>query len=680
MAEKLFSLVYLVPLLPLLGAAINGAYAFSGVRLVRPFVHTVALTAIFIPFLITLGAFFHVTSLPHESRQIIVTLFPWIDVGSFKANVEFLIDPLSLTLMLVITGIGSLIHLYSVGYMSHEPSYARFFTYLNLFCFAMLILVMGSNAPMMFIGWEGVGLCSYLLIGFWFTDPAKAAAGMKAFVVNRVGDFAFIVGFLILYWTLQSKGHATVQFVELRSAVDHLNGVMIGGISAVTLICVLMFIGATGKSAQIPLYVWLPDAMAGPTPVSALIHAATMVTAGVYMIGRMSYLFSMSPVALNIIATVGFVTALFAAIIGFTQNDIKKVLAYSTVSQLGYMFGAMGVAAYTAGVFHLLTHAFFKACLFLGSGSVIHAMSGEQDIQKMGALRKHLPVTHATFFLSTLAIAGIFPFSGFFSKDEILWHAFNQSKLLWLIGVCAAAGTAVYMLRMVTLTFYGESRVSEEAMHHLHESPLSMTLPLMVLAFLAVTGGFLGIPESIGHLFGWHESNLLEHWLEPALVFPKEETHMASHLVEYLLMFFSLGIAVFGCVVGYLLYTKRRDIPERLASEHPKIYRFVYNKYFVDEFYKAVFVDNLLRLNNFLALFDQKVIDGVVNGAAYVTKIGAYVSGWFDRTFVDGLVNLTASVTSFGGIIAKRFQTGRIQTYLYLALGAVLIIIFYRFG
>ncbi|QQR81676.1 MAG: NADH-quinone oxidoreductase subunit L [Deltaproteobacteria bacterium] len=680
MAEKLFSLIYLVPLLPLLGAFVNGAYAFSGAKLVRPFVHTIALAAIFIPFLITVGAFLHVTSLPEESRQVVVTFFPWLDVGSFKANVEFLIDPLSLTLMLVITGIGSLIHLYSVGYMSHEPSYARYFTYLNLFCFAMLILVMGSNVPMMFIGWEGVGLCSYLLIGFWFTDSAKAAAGMKAFVVNRVGDFAFIVGFLLLYWTLQSKGHATVQFVELRNAVTHLDGVMLGSFSLVTIVCVLMFIGATGKSAQIPLYVWLPDAMAGPTPVSALIHAATMVTAGVYMIGRMSYLFSMSPAALNIIATVGFVTALFAAIIGFTQNDIKKVLAYSTVSQLGYMFGAMGVAAYTAGVFHLLTHAFFKACLFLGSGSVIHAMSGEQDIQKMGALRKHLPITHATFFLSTLAIAGIFPFSGFFSKDEILWHAFNHSKLLWLIGVTAAAGTAVYMLRMVTLTFYGESRVSEEAMHHLHESPLSMTIPLMVLAFLAVFGGFLGVPESLGHFFGLHESNLLEHWLEPSLVFPKEALPMASHATEYFLMVFSLGIAISGCLIGFVLYTKRKDIPESLAQKYPKVYEFIYNKYYVDEFYKAVFVNNLLRLNDFLALFDQKVIDGIVNGTAYVTKIVAYVSGWVDRTFVDGLVNLTASVTSFGGIIARRFQTGRIQTYLYLALGAILVIVFYRFG
>jgi len=686
MTQFFEKLVFLVPIFPLIGALINGGYAFfsavPGGRKHphhRTFIHTVACSALILSFLVTLGTFFHFVGLPAEERQLTVTLFPWVNLGGFKADVAFLIDPLSLTLMLVITGVGSLIHIYSAGYMSHEPGYARYFSYLNLFCFAMLTLVMGANFPMMFVGWEGVGLCSYLLIGFWFTDKAKAVAGMKAFVVNRIGDFGFIVGFLLLYWSLQSVGssggHSTVTFTELRSVVSSLQGQTWMGVSVVTLVCIFFFVGATGKSAQIPLYIWLPDAMAGPTPVSALIHAATMVTAGVYMIARLSFLFSMSSVALNVVAVVGFSTALFAAIIGFAQNDIKKVLAYSTVSQLGYMFGAMGVAAYTAGIFHLVTHAFFKACLFLGSGSVIHAMSGEQDMRKMGDLKKHLPITHMTFLISTLAITGIFPFAGFFSKDEILWHAFNHCSVLWGMGVLAAAGTAIYMFRLVTMTFYGESRVSKEAMHHLHESPLSMTIPLMVLAFLAIVGGFMGIPESLG---GEH-SNLLERWLEPVLVAPAESIQMSSHSIEYLLMVFSLSVAVAGCFSGYVLYTRRKDIPEKIVQKFPRLYRFVENKYYVDELYDFVFVKNLLRLNNFLAQFDLKVVDGAVNGVAKVTEVSAYVSGWFDRTFVDGTVNLIASVTSWGGVAMRKLQSGKIQAYLYIAAGGVLIVMVYKF-
>ena len=669
MFETLARFAFLIPLLPLLGALINGSYSFSGKKLVRPVVHWIACGSIFLSFLLTIAAFLHIVGLPGEERHLTLNLFPWLDLANAKADVAFLIDPLSLTLMLIITGVGFLIHLYSVGYMSHEPSYARYFSYLNLFCFAMLTLVMGENLFMMFVGWEGVGLCSYLLIGFWFTDKEKAQAGMKAFVVNRIGDFGFIIGFLLLFWTLQGLGRPTASFAELREVAPLLAGQSWMGVPVVTLVCLFFFVGATGKSAQIPLYVWLPDAMAGPTPVSALIHAATMVTAGIYMIGRMSFLFSMSPTALAVIATVGFSTALFAAVIGFAQNDIKKVLAYSTVSQLGIMFGAMGVAAYTAGIFHLMTHAFFKACLFLGSGSVIHAMSGEQDIRKMGGLKSYLPITYKTFFIATLAIAGIFPFAGFFSKDEILWHAFNHNPLLWAMGLLAAAGTAIYMFRLVTLTFYGENRSDEKTKHPIHESPLTMTIPLMVLAALSILGGFLGFP---------HHS-ILEHWLEPVLVAPAEEASMAPQVVEYLLMILSLGVATAGCYTGYLLYTRRRDIPEMIVKKFPLLHRVVEQKFYVDEIYQIIFVKNLLRLNNFLASFDMRVVDGIVNFSAVLTKVSAFFSAWFDKTFVDGSVNFVADLASWSGAGLRKMQSGRIQAYLYYAMGAVLVVLLYRF-
>ncbi len=668
-----------VPLLPLIGALINGVYSFSGKKLVRPFVHTVACGVMLISFLISLMTFFHFLGLPGEERRQVLTFFPWVHLGSLRLDAALLIDPLSLTLMLVVTGVGFLIHLYSVGYMHHDPGYARYFSYLNLFCFAMLLLVMGANLPMMFVGWEGVGLCSYLLIGFWFSDREKAIAGMKAFIVNRIGDFGFLIGFLLLFWTLQAAGKPTLDFMEIRAAVPLLEGTTWMGVSVATLVGIFFFVGATGKSAQIPLYVWLPDAMAGPTPVSALIHAATMVTAGVYMIGRMSFLFSLSPVALNVVATVGFVTALFAALIGFAQNDIKKVLAYSTVSQLGYMFGAMGVAAFTAGIFHLVTHAFFKACLFLGSGSVIHAMSGEQDIRKMGGLKSHLPVTHMTFLIATLAIAGIFPFAGFFSKDEILWHAFNRQPVLWAIGLLTAAGTAIYMFRMVTLTFYGTLRAEGDVRHHIHESPPTMTIPLVVLAFFSIVGGFIGIPAALGELAGLSHSHLFEAWLEPSLVFPPEGGHEFPHAVEYGLMAGSLLVAMIGSMAGYRLYSRRQDIPKKIVQNHPVLYRWVANKFYVDEFYQKFVVGSLLRLNDGLARFDLRVIDGLVNFMALFTKVTAYFSGWFDRIFVDGLVNRVADLTSWGGGVLRQVQSGRIQAYLYYAVGGVLLVVLYRF-
>ncbi len=672
------SLVHLVPILPLMGAIVNGSFTFLGKKVPKGLTALIACGSLFAAFLISVGTFIYVTGLPEDTREITITLFPWIDLGGFKADVAFLIDPLSLTMMLVVTGVGSLIHLYSVGYMHDDPSFSRYFTYLNLFCFAMLTLVMGANVPMMFVGWEGVGLCSYLLIGFWFTDQEKAAAGMKAFIVNRIGDFAFIVGFLLLYWTLYSLGNPTVNFTEIRDAAHLLVGKTWNGVPILMLVTLLFFVGATGKSAQIPLYTWLPDAMAGPTPVSALIHAATMVTAGVYMIGRMSGLYSLAPETRMIVSTIGFSTAIFSAVIAFAQNDIKKVLAYSTVSQLGFMFGAMGTGMYAAGIFHLVTHAFFKACLFLGSGSVIHAMGGEQDIRKMGGLKDHMPITYRTFLLATIAIAGIFPFAGFFSKDEILWQTFNQYKVLWAVGVVTAACTAIYMFRMVTLTFFGKCRADEHTKHHLHESPATMTIPLIVLAALSVAGGFLGVPEALGHLVGWHHSNLFEHWLAPSFVLPKAPV-FASHAVEYGLMLLSLAVATAGCVIGYTLYSKRTDIPAALAAKFPGLHRAMQNKFYVDEIYEAVFVNNLLRLNDFLAMFDLKVVDGAVNLTGFLTKVGAYISGGFDRIFVDGLVNLVANVARWGGAGVRRLQSGQIQAYLFYAVGGVLLVMLYRF-
>jgi NADH-quinone oxidoreductase subunit L len=398
------------------------------------------------------------------------------------------------------------------------------------------------------------------------------------------------------------------------------------------------------------------------------------------MIGRNSFLFSMSPVALGVIATVGFSTALFAAVIGFAQNDIKKVLAYSTVSQLGYMFGAMGVAAYTAGIFHLVTHAFFKACLFLGSGSVIHAMSGEQDIRKMGGLKDYIPITYRTFFIATIAIAGIFPFAGFFSKDEILWHAFNTLPHFWVVGLITAGCTAIYMFRLVTLTFYGETRMDEETKHHIHESPVSMTIPLIILAFLSIVGGFLNFPETMGHLFHLEGiSEGLGRWLEPVLVMPANQHELYPPIAEFGLGFVALAVAVAGCYLGYLMYSSRKDIPETVVRKFPNLYRIVSNKFYVDEFYQRVFVRGLLRLNDLASLFDAKVIDRIVNLSASFTKFGAYLSAWFDRTFVDGLVNLTGETTALGGALFRKMQSGRIQTYLYYALGAVLLVMMYRF-
>lgn len=707
--------IWLIPLLPLIGFVLNGVPTALGVKLPRSYVYGVACGVMFLAFAMALSTFLVIKGMAPDSRSFTTTLWPWIHVGAMKVNIAFLIDPLTCIMLLIITGIGSLIHVYSTGYMAEDHDYPRFFSYLNLFCFMMLLLVMGDNMFLLFVGWEGVGLCSYLLIGFWFHHKPNGAAGMKAFIVNRVGDFGLMIGMMTLFWSLHAAGQATLTFVELKTAVASLNGMTVFGFSAVTFICIFLFIGATGKSAQIPLYVWLPDAMAGPTPVSALIHAATMVTAGVYMIARMNWLFEMSDTALMVIATVGALTAFFGATIGFAQNDIKKVLAYSTVSQLGYMFVAMGSGAYSAGVFHLMTHAFFKACLFLGSGSVILGMHHEQDMRLMGGLRKYMPITFWTFMLSTIAISGIVPFSGFFSKDEILWQAFARGGhntwyyLVWAFAVLGAMGTAFYMMRCVTMTFFGELRANDEsvkklvhgAAHHddahhddhhddhdahddhhghghgplvPHEQPLNVTIPLMVLAVLAVFGGFLNVPYAINAIFGGHSSGILNEWLAPVIPVHK---HHEVHAIEYILMIKSVAVAALFMALGYLAYTKHKDKIENFVQKFPGLYKTVYNKYFVDEFYFATVVKFVLWFDHVCARFDSGVVDGVVNLVGRATEVYSRVVAWCDKFLVDGFVNGAAWTVSVSGAQLKRVQTGKIQHYAFVAvLGVVIVLVF----
>jgi len=513
-----------IVLLPLIGAVING---LAGAQIQKTLgkwaISAISCAVVWIAFAFSVWAFLDLLKLDPSHRLLLDRLFTWIAVGNLHVDFAFQADPLSAVMILVVTGVGGLIHIYSIGYMNEERSYWRYFAFLNLFTFAMLTLVLADNLILMFVGWEGVGLCSYALIGLWYSDWNNASAGSKAFIVNRIGDFAFMVGIFLLFWALAGEGHATLTFRYLAEHAHLLEGHMFWGIGTVTLITWLMFVGATGKSAQIPLYVWLPDAMAGPTPVSALIHAATMVTAGVYMIARLNFLYSMSPATLTWVAWVGGLTAFAAATIGVAQNDIKKVLAYSTVSQLGYMFLAMGSAAYAAGIFHLMTHAFFKGCLFLAAGSVIHAMHHEQDMRKMGGLSRYLPYTYMTFFISTIAIAGIPPAAGFFSKDEILWKTFSSGHVfLWGLGLAGAALTAFYMFRLVFMTFHGDFRGDAHTREHLHESPVSMTLPLVILAALALLAGALGVPVALGG------SNRFEHWLAPVMGGGAHGVHQAA--------------------------------------------------------------------------------------------------------------------------------------------------------
>ncbi|HVN87865.1 MAG TPA: NADH-quinone oxidoreductase subunit L [Candidatus Binatia bacterium] len=626
--------LWLIPALPLLGVVIN---ATLGQRLGRGLVAIVAPGVVGIAFAVSLFTFASLLSLP-SGTALTDTAFPWIHAGALQLDVGFRVDPLSAVMILVVTGVGFLIHVYSIGYMSHEPDVARYFTYLNLFTFAMLVLVLADSLPLLFVGWEGVGLCSYLLIGFWYDKEENANAGKKAFIVNRVGDAGFLLGTFLLFWNLGAGTH-TFAFTELQA---HVKDIPLGVVTAAAL---LLFVGATGKSAQLPLYVWLPDAMAGPTPVSALIHAATMVTAGVYMIARLNFLYVLTPTALTVVAWIGALTALFAATIGLAQNDIKKVLAYSTISQLGYMFLGVGVGAFSAGVFHLMTHAFFKALLFLGAGSVIHGMSGEQDMQKMGGLRKRMPITFGTFFIANLAIAGIPGFAGFFSKDEILLRAFtseNGSPALWVLGAIGAGLTAFYMYRLLFLTFYGECRADAEVAHHIHESPGAMTGPLVILAVLSIVGGWIGLPSH------WLWGNRFEQFLAP--VFGHQDAEHVSAALEYGLMATSVGIAVVGIAVAYFCYIVQPGMPMLIAWRAKGLYDLLFNKYYVDELYDAIVVQPIRRLSDKLwRSVDAGVIDGAVNGAA--------------------------EAVSMAGGVWRRWQTGNVQHYaLSFFVGAVVLI------
>jgi len=653
--------VWIVPLMPLIGAVIN---LFLGRRLGNKVVGPLACLMVFISFCVSILLFLSLIKLPPEARHFTNLVYTWVQVGDFRAEVSFLVDPLSAVMILIVSGVSFIIHVYSVGYMHGDKNYSRYFGYLNLFVFAMLTLVLGNNLLLMFIGWEGVGLCSYLLIGLWFEDRKNAIAGMKAFIVNRVGDFGFMLGFILLFWSLGKAGVWTIKFTELAANAHLLSA------GIVTVITLLLFMGAAGKSAQLPLYVWLPDAMAGPTPVSALIHAATMVTAGIYMIARMNFLYVLAPDAMMVVAIIGAATAFYAATIGLVQNDIKRVLAYSTISQLGYMFLGVGVGAYSAGIFHLMTHAFFKALLFMGAGSVMHGLSGELDLRKMGGLRNKMPRTYWTFLIATLAICGVPGLSGFFSKDEILWQAFSSGHGhwgLWLVGVLGAGLTAFYMFRVVFLAFFGESRSDRKA----HESPAVMTVPLMILAALALIGGYVGVPEVLGG------HNWFHHFLAPVFGGHTEAANAAHHSagLEIGLMSISVVVALAGIFIAYQMYIKHPERPKALAERFPRLYNLLLNKYYVDEIYQVVFVRSLLGLNNLLARFDLGVIDGAVNGSAWLTKIVSKWSGWWDNTFVDGAVNTTATAIISGGSILRRTQTGRIQNYLLIAIIVVVVIL-----
>jgi len=667
--------LWLIPIAPLVGAIVNGKLAVFYARRENSaserLVAFIACLAPLVSFATAVGIFIHLLGLSPANRVLTQSFFPWIVAGDLYVDFALLIDPLSIVMVLIVTGVGTVIHFYSVGYMAKDPGFARYFAYLNLFMFSMLVLVMGKNLPLLFVGWEGVGLCSYLLIGFWYKDLLNAAAGKKAFIVNRIGDLGFLLGIFVIFVTTSDMGKPTLDLIGLRGLVsEHPEAFA----ATATVACLLFFVGATGKSAQIPLYVWLPDAMAGPTPVSALIHAATMVTAGVYMVARLSFLYLESPVAMAVVATVGAATALFAATIGLAQRDIKKVLAYSTISQLGYMFAAVGVGAFSAGIFHLMTHAFFKACLFLGSGSVIHAMSGEQDMFKMGGLRKKMKITMATFFVASLAIAGVPPLAGFFSKDEILWLTFNSSVgpswlpgLLWGLLFVGAGITAFYVFRAVFLTFFGKPRYTDEAEHHLHESPAIMTVPLIILAAGSIVAGFVGVPAILGGVNHFH------HFLEPALgpvshdlvaaaiehATPAAnhggETH-GSHTLELILMAMSVLVGLVGIGMAYRLYLKAPLIPARLAESFKGVYNLVYNKYFVDEAYEATVVKPGFRLSETL-LF--KVIDV-----------------WI----IDGTVNAVGAIARLFGSTVRMLQTGVVRTYAFFFLIGVLFLVYKLVG
>lgn len=672
------SFIRWIVLLPLIGATLNFLLGATLQRKIgKQAISVIGCGVVILAFALALGAFSGMLSFPADRRFMLDDLWRWFDIGSLNLDVAFWLDPLSMLMVLIITGVGGLIHIYSTGYMHDDKSYWRFFAWLNLFTFAMLVLVLADNLWLMFVGWEGVGLCSFALIGFWYQDIGNTRAGNKAFIVNRVGDLAFVIALYSLFNGLLKAGHPTLvtrEVAHYAPALAHAPGYI--GLSLVTFVTLMLFLGATGKSAQIPLHVWLPDAMAGPTPVSALIHAATMVTAGIYMIARLNFLFSMAPLTREVIALVGAATALFAATIGITQNDIKRVLAYSTISQLGYMFAAVGVGAYTFGVFHLMTHAFFKACLFLGAGSVIHAMGGEQDMRNMGGLRAKLPITFWTFLAATLAICGIPPFAGFMSKDGIIWSAFSHGHwVVWLLLLIGAGITAFYMFRQVYMTFSGEFRGTHEQAHHLHESPWSMASVLIVLGALSVIGGFVLIPRFITNF------NPFSQFLAPVFDFPQTQAlALESHEnYEGLFALISLIVVIIGWFLADTMYRARRVAPETAAAFAGGVfYRLSLDKYYVDEAYNFAIVQPYLLATRALAWFDLHIVDAIVNFAALLTVIGAWLSGLFDNYIVDGLVNLTANATLATGARLRRLQTGSINGYLYGILAAVMLILLVR--
>ncbi|MVN78631.1 NADH-quinone oxidoreductase subunit L [Hymenobacter sp. HMF4947] len=632
-------LYVLIPGLPFLGFLLNG---LLNKRLSGTVAGAIGSLTVLGSFLLSIFLFVNF------KYQYTVELFDWITVGSLQIPFSYQIDQLSLLMLLLITGVGFLIHIYSIGYMSHDENVGKFFSFLNLFVFSMLILVLGSNFVILFIGWEGVGLCSYLLIGFWNKHTSYNNAAKKAFIINRVGDLGFLLGIFLIYLTFNS-----VQYGEVFQKA-HLSQFGNYGVGVCTAITLLLFVGAMGKSAQLPLYTWLPDAMAGPTPVSALIHAATMVTAGIYLVLRANVLFTLAPHTLEVVGIIGLATALFAATIGLAQNDIKKVLAYSTVSQLGYMFLALGVMGYTSSFFHVLTHAFFKALLFLGAGSVIHAMSNEQDMRRMGGLRKALPITFLTMLIGCLAISGIPPFAGFFSKDEILSHVYEHSKVMWAIGVFTSFLTAFYMFRLLFLTFFGEFRGTEEQRHHLHESPISMTLPLIILAILSAVGGFMGAPMFLG---GKH---YLADFLAPIFTYSREILPAAftaepDHNTELMLIGISVLVAVIGIVLAYVQYVARAQRPVEDEAQRSAPESLVYNKYYIDELYDNLIVKPVMALSTGLFKFvENGVIDPIANGVGRATLAG--------------------------GQLLRYVQTGSVETYLILMVLGIVLILGLNFG
>ncbi len=626
----------LIPLCPLIGFLILG---LLNKRLPKKAAGILASVTVLVSFIFSLNIFLSISG-----KSVVVPFLDWFSAGNLSVSFSFMLDPLSSLFLLIITGVGFLIHIYSIGYMHDDENSNIFFAYLNLFIFFMLLLVMGSSYLLMFVGWEGVGLCSYLLIGFWFKNNAYNNAAKKAFIVNRIGDLGFLLGMILIFMTFGSTNYTAV-FGQAQQG--YYPETSFTGNSVITIITLLLFIGAIGKSAQIPLYTWLPDAMAGPTPVSALIHAATMVTAGIYMIARSSILYSLAPITMFVVALTGVVTALFAASIALAQNDIKKVLAYSTVSQLGYMFLGLGVGAFSSSVFHVLTHAFFKALLFLGAGSVIHGLSGEQDIRNMGGLRKKMPVTAITFLLASLAIAGIPPFAGFFSKDEILSAAYNYNKFFWLLGLIGSSMTAFYMFRLYFLVFHGQYRGKPDL--HAHESPKVMTIPLIILAVLSTIGGFIGIPESLGG------KSLIAGFLNPVFAYAQHNLlEMPSGSIsELMLMAITVVVVIASIVYARNKYVVHKDLPVAEGLKMARIPTIIYHKYYVDEIYDILVTKPLDRISEFFErVFDLKIIDGMVGAAGKLIQ------------WVGGKLRL--------------LQTGNVDFYLFAMVIGIVLMLFFK--